>query len=40
VKEVAPNGVLELGGGSNARTVRVHMERCAPCHWADIDDRR
>jgi hypothetical protein len=38
VKEVAPNGVLELEG-SDARTVRVHMERCAPCHRVDIDDR-
>jgi hypothetical protein len=37
VKEVAPNGVLELEG-SDARTVRVHMERCAPCYRVDIDD--
>jgi hypothetical protein len=38
VKKMAPNGVLELEG-SDARTVRVHMERCAPCHWVDIDER-
>jgi hypothetical protein len=35
---VAPNGVLELEG-SDGRTVRVHMERCAPCHRADVDGR-
>ncbi|GAQ89929.1 hypothetical protein KFL_005780070 [Klebsormidium nitens] len=38
VREVAANGVLELEG-ADARTIRVHMERCAPCHWADIDGR-
>jgi hypothetical protein len=37
VKEVAPNGVLELEG-SDARTVRVHMERCASCHRVYIVD--
>jgi hypothetical protein len=35
---VAANGVLELEG-SNRRTVRVHVERCAPCHRADVDGR-
>jgi hypothetical protein len=42
VRSVADSGVLELEG-ADARTVRVHMERCAPCHRADIDgwiDRR
>jgi hypothetical protein len=38
VKEVAPNGVLELEG-SDLRTARVHMERCASCHRVDIGDR-
>jgi hypothetical protein len=38
VKEVAPNGVLELKG-LDARAVSVHMERCTPCHMVDIDDR-
>jgi hypothetical protein len=38
VRAVADNGVLELEG-SDARTVRVHMERCAPCHRPDIDAR-
>jgi hypothetical protein len=38
VRSVADNGVLELEG-ADARTVRVHMERCAPCHRADIDGR-
>jgi hypothetical protein len=36
VREVAPNGVLELEG-LDARTIGVHMERCAPCHRSDID---
>jgi hypothetical protein len=36
VRSVADNGVLE---GADATTVRVHMERCAPCHRADIDGR-
>ena len=36
VRQTFPNGVLELEG-ADARTVRVHMERCAPCHRADID---
>jgi hypothetical protein len=35
---VAENGVLELEG-ADRRTVRVHMERCAPCHRTDIDGR-
>jgi hypothetical protein len=38
VRAVRPNGVLELEG-ADARTVRVHMERCAPCHRPDIDGR-
>jgi hypothetical protein len=38
VKKVAPNRVLELEG-SDARTIRVHMKRCAPCHRVDIDNR-
>jgi hypothetical protein len=38
VRAVAENGVLELEG-SDARTVRVHVERCAPCHRVDIDGR-
>jgi hypothetical protein len=38
VRAVAANGVLELEG-SDGRTVRVHMERCAPCHRADVDGR-
>jgi hypothetical protein len=38
VRAVAENGVLELEG-SDARTVRVHMERCAPCHRPDVDGR-
>jgi hypothetical protein len=38
VRSVADSGVLELEG-ADARTVRVHMERCAPCHRADIDPR-
>jgi hypothetical protein len=37
VKEVAPNGVLE---GSDARTVQVHKERCAPCHQVNSIDAR
>ena len=36
VKGVRQTGVLELEG-ADARTVRVHMERCAPCHRVDID---
>jgi hypothetical protein len=36
VRTVRPDGVLELEG-VDARTVRVHMERCAPCHRPDID---
>jgi hypothetical protein len=38
VRGVAKNGVLELEG-ADGRTVRVHMERCAPCHRTDIDGR-
>jgi hypothetical protein len=38
VRAVAEGGVLELEG-SDGRTVRVHMERCAPCHRADVDGR-
>jgi transposase InsO family protein len=38
VRAVAENGVLELEG-SDARTVRVHMERCAPYHRPDVDGR-
>jgi hypothetical protein len=38
VRSVAADGVLELEG-SDGRTVRVHIERCAPCHRADIDGR-
>jgi transposase InsO family protein len=38
VRTVSENGVLELEG-SDSRTVRVHMERCAPCHRPDIDGR-
>jgi hypothetical protein len=38
VRAGAENGVLELEG-SDARTVRVHMERCAPCHRPDVDGR-
>jgi hypothetical protein len=36
VRTVRPDGVLELEG-ADARTVRVHMKRCAPCHRPDID---
>ncbi|GAQ92570.1 hypothetical protein KFL_010570010, partial [Klebsormidium nitens] len=39
VKQVRAGGVLELEG-ADARTVRVHMELCAPCHRTDIDDRQ
>jgi hypothetical protein len=38
IRAVAEGGVLELEG-SDGRTVRVHMERCAPCHRADVDGR-
>jgi hypothetical protein len=38
VRAVAENGVLLLEG-ADARTVRVHIKRCAPCHRADIDGR-
>ncbi|GAQ83296.1 hypothetical protein KFL_001420210 [Klebsormidium nitens] len=38
VRSVGGNGVLELEG-ADARTVRVHVERCAPCHRADVDGR-
>jgi hypothetical protein len=38
VRAVAEGGVLELGG-LDGRTVRVHMEWCAPCHRADVDLR-
>lgn len=38
VRAVAESGVLKLEG-SDGRTVRVHMEQCAPCHRADIDGR-
>jgi hypothetical protein len=38
VRAVTEDGVLELEG-SDARTVRVHMERCAPCHRVDVDGR-
>jgi hypothetical protein len=38
VRAVGKNGVLELEG-ADARTVRVHVERCAPCHRPDIDGR-
>jgi hypothetical protein len=38
VRLVTDSGVLELEG-ADVRTVRVHMERRAPCHRADIDRR-
>ncbi|GAQ89224.1 hypothetical protein KFL_005000010, partial [Klebsormidium nitens] len=38
MRSVEANGVLELEG-SDARTVRVHVERCAPCHRPDVDGR-
>lgn len=38
VRAVGENGVLELEG-ADARIVRVHVERCAPCHRPDIDGR-
>jgi hypothetical protein len=38
IRTVAENGVLELEG-SDARTVRVHMEQCATCHRPNVDGR-
>jgi hypothetical protein len=38
LRTVRPEGVLELEG-ADARTVRMLMERCAPCHRPDMTSR-